>query len=419
MKILKLSPYYFPEQISSSHLTEDLENAYINAGFDIVIHVPTPTRGVSQETFEKYKQIKNEKLHDGHITVHRFRMFREGRNPIQRVVRYIFVNFIQYLKAGKEKEVDIIVAGSTPPTQGLLCSLVKRKLNKKFKRPISFVFVLQDVFPDSLVQAGMSRKGSLIWKIGRKIENYTYTNADVIIVISEDIKRNIMKKGVPESKIEVVRNWIDTHKVHPVSNEDNSLRTELGLKDDAFYVVYAGNLGKAQGVNILVEAAEILRGDSSIKFLIFGNGAEEEIIRKKIHKLRLDNVRLFPLQPPSRISEVYSLGDVCIVTCKKGNGQNAFPSKTVSIMSTGTPIIAAFDKESELCRIVEKENIGLYVEPENPIELVNAIKILHSNRDDAKENGLRGRQFVEQRFSKEICTSKYIEIIQNLVSTVK
>jgi len=412
MKILKLSPYYFPEQISSSHLTEDLENAYINVGFDIVVHAPTPTRGVSQETFEKYKQIKNEKLHDGHITVHRFRMFRERRNPIQRVVRYILVNFIQYLKADKEKEVDIIVAGSTPPTQGLLCSLVKRKLNKKYKRSIPFVFVLQDVFPDSLMQAGMTRKGSLIWKIGRKVENYTYANVDRIIVISKDIRQNIIKKGVPESKITVIRNWIDTQDVKPISKENNSLRVELGLDEDIFYVVYAGNLGKAQGVEVLIDAAAQMKSDKSIRFLIFGNGVEEDALKKKIDALGIDNVKIYPLQPASRVSEVYSLGDVCIVTCKKGYGQNAFPSKVVSIMATATPVIVAFDKESELCQVLEEYQFGLYSEPENATSLSESIQYLKGHREESEKMGRNGRMLVEQQFSKEICTSKYVALMK-------
>jgi len=339
-------------------------------------------------------------------------MFREGRNPIQRVVRYIFVNFIQYLKAGKEKEVDIIVAGSTPPTQGLLCSLVKRKLNKKYKRSIPFVFVLQDVFPDSLVQAGMTRKGSLIWKIGRKVENYTYANVDRIIVISEDIKQSIIKKGVPELKITVIRNWIDTQDVKPISKENNSLRVELGLDEDIFYVVYAGNLGKAQGVEILIDAASQMKSDKSIKFLIFGNGVEEDALKKKIGALGIDNIKIYPLQPASRVSEVYSLGDVCIVTCKKGYGQNAFPSKVVSIMATATPVIVAFDKESELCQVLEKYQFGLYSEPENATSLSESIQYLKGHREESEKMGRNGRMLVERQFSKEICTSKYVALIK-------
>ncbi len=96
---------------------------------------------------------------------------------------------------------------------------------KKF-RHIPIVYNLQDVFPDSLVGTGLAKKGGLLWKIGRVIENFTYRNADKIIVISEDFKRNIMAKGVPEEKIEVIYNWVDENAIVPVKEEDNDLFDE-------------------------------------------------------------------------------------------------------------------------------------------------------------------------------------------------
>lgn len=204
MNILKLPPYYYPEVISSSHLTKDLEEAYSQAGFNNIVFAPTPTRGISDAVYREYKDKTYEEQYDGHIQVHRLPMFREGRNPVGRAIRYFLVHWKQYWKAVKEPDIAIISAGSTPPTQGILCSLVKKKLSRKYKRNVPLVYALQDVFPDSLVNAGMAKKGSLIWKIGRKIEDYTYRNADQIVVISEDIKRNILEKGVPEAKIQLI-----------------------------------------------------------------------------------------------------------------------------------------------------------------------------------------------------------------------
>ena len=406
MKILKLSPYYQPEQISSSHLTDDLERTYINADFEVEIFVPTPTRNISNDQREKYKKIKYEEKYDGKIKIHRFAMFQEGKNPVFRAFRYILCNMIQYWKGIHVKDADILISGSTPPTQGILCSLVKRKLK------IPFIYNLQDVFPDSLVYAGLTKKGSLLWKIGRKIENYTYRHADQIIVISEDIKKNIIEKGVPESKITVIRNWVDTNKVYPIEKKDNRLRKELQLKDDIFYVIYAGNLGKAQGVEILIDAVNQLKDEKNIEFLIFGNGVEEESLRNKISNLKLKNIIIYPLQPESRVAEVYSLGDVCIVSCRKGYGRNAFPSKTVSIMATGTPIIASFDRESELCDLLEEYKTGIYSEPENTDYLVDVIQYLKHHDDEREKMGINGRKLVEKQFSKEMCTEKYVELIE-------
>ena len=134
MKILKLSPYYYPERISSSHLSDDLEEALVKMGNDIEIYAPTPTRGISDEIRRRFKKIKYEELHDGHIKVHRFDMFPEKKNLIIRAFRYILVNCIQYIKASKVKDVDVIYAASTPPTQGVLCGMVKKKIKQNIQR---------------------------------------------------------------------------------------------------------------------------------------------------------------------------------------------------------------------------------------------------------------------------------------------
>lgn len=413
MKVLELSPYYYPEKISSSHLSDDLAETFANAGFEIEVYSPTPTRGITEEVYREYKNKPVEELKNGKIKVYRFKMFREGRNPIVRAARYILVNLIQYSKGKRAKGVDAVYSGSTPPTQGLLCSLVKKKLSKKYKRNVPFVFSLQDVFPDSLVNAGMTSENSLIWKIGRKIEDFTYKNADIIIVISEDIKNNILKKGVPAGKIRVIRNWVDTESVKPVAKSENSLIKELGLNAGTFKTVYAGNLGKAQGIGMLAQAAKLMSGERDTEFVVFGDGAEKETLEREIKENSLDNIKLFPLQPPEKIAQVYSLGDVCVVACKKGTGKGAFPSKTVSVMAAGSPVLAAFDNDSELCKIVKEYGIGEVCEPENAEEFVKALKSLKADRDKLRQMGEKARELALARFSKEQCTALYVEAIND------
>lgn len=409
MKLLKLSPYYAPERISSSHLTEDLEQAYVSAGIEIENYCPTPTRGITAEERERYKTIKYEELHDGKVKIHRFAMFREGRNPIGRALRYVLVNLAQYHKGVRAKDVDVVFGASTPPTQGILCGLVKNRLSKKYGRKVPFIYNLQDVFPDSLVTAGLAKKDGLLWKIGRKIEDRTYRYADKIIVISEDIKQNIMEKGVPEEKIRVISNWINTETVRPVNRYENVLGKELGIDPDRFTVVYAGNLGLLQGVDTLIRAAERLQ-DQPIDFLIFGRGAAEESL--KAQATELQNVKFYPLQPAERVAEVYSLGDVCTVLCNKGAGGSAVPSKTWTIMACSTPIVASFDTHSELARVLDETGAGLCVEPENDEALADTIRLCYEKMNQLDKIGANGRAYVEQNLSAEICTAKYIEVIK-------
>ena len=410
MKLLKLSSYYLPEKISSTHLSQDLEDAYINEGFVTEIYCPTPTRNITKEVREQYKKIKYEELKDGKIIVRRFAMFREGRNPIGRAIRYVLVNFAQYHKGTNAKDVDVIYSGSTPPTQGVLCGLVKKKLSKKYKRNVPYVYNLQDVFPDSLVTTGLTKKGSLLWKIGRKIENYTYKNADKIIVISESMKQNILEKGVPEEKIVVVSNWIDTEATKPVAKEDNRLFEEFNIPKDKFIVLYAGNFGKAQGADVVLETAEKLKDNENIQFVIFGGGQGFEEATKKAETL--DNVIINPLLPQERVPEVYSLGDVALITCKKGVGTSGMPSKTWSIMACNTPIIAAFDTESELAEVIEKANAGVTVEPENADRLADAILEMVNGKAMSFTGG---REYTLENASKDKCTAKYVEVIKSVM----
>jgi glycosyltransferase involved in cell wall biosynthesis len=303
------------------------------------------------------------------------------------------------------RQCDLMFITSTPPIKGAMAGLVK-KINKK---PI--VYNLQDIFPDSLVGTGLAKKDGILWKIGRIIENFTYRNADKIIVISEDFKKNIIDKGVPAEKIEVVYNWVDEKAVCPVAKEDNPLFEEFGLARDRFTVVYAGNLGNAQNIGIVLDGAKQL---PRVQFAVFGSGGLEDEIRKRIAGENLRNVHLLPLQPFERVSQVYSLGDACIVSCKAGLGGSAMPSKTWTIMSCGRPVIANFD-EGELKEIIENNNCGVFSHAGNVQELVSAIKTLQENPDRCKEMGANARQFILDNLTKEVGTKKYVDIIRSVI----
>lgn len=415
MKILKLPPYYFPEQVSSTHLSADLTEGFVSKGWLVENIVPMPCRGISDELRNEYKHKRHEILYDGKVTVNRFPMFKEGRNPVIRALRYFLVNSIQKKRAKNAKGIDLVYGGSTPPIQGLLCGRVARLLSRKYGRKVPFIYNLQDIFPDSLVTTGLARKDSLLYRIGSKIEKKTYQYADKIIVISNSMRKNILDKGVPESKIKVIPNWIDTSKVVPVAKEANALFEEFAIPKEKFIVLYAGNLGAAQGTEVLIEAAERLKEHSEIQFVIFGNGIDFETIQRKIHEEHLNNVFLHALLPQNRVSEVYSLGDVDIITCKKGTGMSSMPSKLWSIMACNTEIIASFDEESDLAEVLRESQGGICVEPQNAAALAEAILSSYQRRKEGNPPQICSREYVEQHASKERCVSEYIALFEECV----
>ena len=408
MKVLELPAYFYPESMSSAHLDDNLRQAIVDAGMEMAIYCPTPTRGITQDVRTEYKKRKLDKMYDGHVTVHRFSLYGEGKNPILRALRYTLACIIQFNRAVFAKDArscDVMFITSTPPIKGAMAGLAK-KFNHK---PI--VYNLQDIFPDSLAGSGLAKKGGFLWKIGRLIENFTYRSADKIIVISEDFKKNIMAKGVPEEKIAVVYNWVDESAIKPVAKEDNPLYEEFGLSREKFTVVYAGNLGNAQNISIILDGAKEL---PDVQFAVFGTGGLENEVRERIEKEGLTNVHLNPLQPYDRVSQVYSLGDACIVSCKEGLGGSAMPSKTWTIMSCGRPVIASFD-EGELKEILEKNNCGVFTHAGDVNEFVDGIKSIAANPIHCAEMGRNARQFIMENLTKEVGTRKYVEVIKSVV----
>lgn len=409
MRIIEFPAYFYPERMSSSHLDDSLRQALADAGIEMGIYCPTPTRNVTPGERKEYKKRKLEKMYGGMATVHRFPLYREGRNPVLRALRYVIACAMQFNRAVFTREArwcDAMFITSTPPIKGAMAGLAK-KLNHK---PI--VYNLQDIFPDSLAGSGLAQKGGLLWKIGRAIEDFTYRNADKIIVISEDFKRNIMAKGVPEEKIEVIYNWVDENAVQPVAKDDNPLFEEFGLSREKSTVVYAGNLGNAQNISIILDAAGLL---PEVQFAVFGTGGMEEEIRRRITAEKLMNVHLNPLQPMERVSQVYSLGDACIVSCKAGLGGSAMPSKTWNIMSCGRPVVASFD-EGELKDILEKNSCGVFTHAGNVQEFVAAVRSLMSDRERCEAMGRNARRFILDNLTKEVGTRKYVEVIQSVVA---
>ncbi len=403
MRILMLKDYFYPEQCAGISLAQDLIKEFCENNHSVEVFTPIPCRGITSDIRIKYRNKKIER--HGNATIHRYWLPYEKSNVLSRALRYFLQNLIQIWK-GLGCSYDVILLGSTPPTMGLVGTILK-----KIKRK-PFVYNLQDIFPDSLVTGNITHKGSVIWKIGSIVEKITYKNADHIIVISESFKQNLLNKGVPEEKITVVSNWIDVDEIHPVKKENNKLYEEFSISRDKFLVVYAGNFGAAQGADIILKVANQLKKYDDIQFVIFGGGAEFEAAKKMVIDYELSNVIIHDLLPSDRVSEVYSLGDIALITCKKGVGKAGMPSKTWSIMACNTPIVASFDTGSELDLIVSAANAGICIEPENPDKLSETI-LEYKEKNNRNMNA--GRQYVINHASKETCVDKYIDILEREV----
>lgn len=412
MKILFLSAYSHPEQAASSYLGSNRNQALVENGFNLVNYTPTPCRGVTPEVRKEYKKRKLDVYHNGHSVVHRFSMYAEGKNPILRALRYTLVcikHFNRGVFAKDARSCDLMFISSTPPIQGAMAALVK----KCRRDHIPFIYNLQDIFPDSLVGTGLAKKDGLLWKIGRAIENFTYRNADKIIVISQDFKRNIMAKGVPEEKIEVIYNWVDEHAVVHIPRNENKLFEKYNLDPNKFYITYCGNIGLTQNMDLLLDVAKELSSEENIHFVLVGEGADKARVVKRVENENINNISFLPFQPYEDISHVFSLGNAGLIISKPGVGENSVPSKTWSIMSAECPVIANFD-ENEIKTILNDNNCGIFTKAGDKEAFKNAILELYNDKEKAVQLGKNGRKFIMENLTREIGTSKYVKVVKEV-----
>lgn len=407
MKVIFPFSYYYPEQCAGIFVVDDLMHRLVEEGDECVIHVPTPTRNVR----DGVKWSRKEVLFDGRMVVNRFRMYKEGKNPIFRAFRYCLCELV-YMHHLLWDDYDVAFIDSTPPIQGLKLPVVR------LFRKCPVVYNAQDLFPDTLSGTGLARRGGLLWKIGSLVARITFNNSDKIICISEDIRRTLVEeKGVSPEKVEVVYNWVDENAVVPVAKNDNPLFEELGISRDKFHVVYAGNLGNAQNINVIIDAAKELESERNIEFLIFGTGGLKNSFVDRVKNYGIDNVRFFPLQPVERVSQVYSIGDVGVVSCKPGLGGAAMPSKMLSIMSAGRAVVASFD-EGELTYILERYKCGLFA-PSGDVEaFADLIMHLAAHPEECKTMGENARQLILKKFTRNYGTQRYADIIHGVIKNI-
>ena len=401
MKVLFPFAYYYPETCAGLYLVENVMAQAAGQGIESLMTVPTPTRNVPSNA--KWERV--ELQHNGKTTIRRFHLYGEGKNPILRALRYLLCEIIQTGNC-LFRCYDVAFIDSTPPIQGLKMPLIKWFRNK----PI--VYNAQDIFPDSLVGTGLTKENSIIWKIGRIVENITYKYSDKIIVISQDFKKNLLAKGVPEDKIVVVYNWVDEEAVKHVDREKNILFDRYGLDRSKFYITYSGNIGLTQNMDMLLEVAKELEAEPEIQFVLIGEGAYKNRVKEIIAERDISNVTLLPFQPYEEISHVFSLGDVGLVISKPGVGENSVPSKTWSILSASRPVLANFD-ENELQTIVNENQCGIFTKAGDKEAFKQAILELYRDKKRCERLGRNGREFILKNLTRAVGTQKYVDVIKS------
>jgi colanic acid biosynthesis glycosyl transferase WcaI len=302
---------------------------------------------------------------------------------------------------------DVVLAMSPPLTLGVAGWLVARR----HRAP--FVFNIQDVFPDVAVELGVITNPTVI-RLAQWLERFCYRRADAVTVLSEDLRDNLSRKVGPThaDRIEVIPNFVDTERIRPIP-QDTAYRSEHDLLGRTV-VMYAGNVGLSQSLDLVLDAARALADRPEVVFVINGGGSALEGLRQRATGLA--NVRFVDFQPEARVPEVLASADIHVVPLKRGLARSSVPSKLYAILAAGRPIVASVDPGTEVANVVERAGAGVAVPPDDGPALLAALGGLLDDPARAAAMGISGRRFVESWASPAAVAAQYEALFGELIA---
>ncbi|HMK08199.1 MAG TPA: glycosyltransferase family 4 protein [Anaerolineales bacterium] len=385
MRVLIIHMRYLPDLTGTGPLVAELAADLARLGEQVTVITSMPHYGRLPSGGRPPRQA----VEDG-VRVIRTPAFPYASGTVAgRALDYVLCALASAYDGRRSPKADVVLAVAPPLTAGLSAWVAARGA--------PLVFNAQDIWPDGLVSMGKLR-GALPIRAAHALERLTYGSAQKVTVLSDGMKNNLVAKGLPPSKVAVIPNWVDLEVVRPM-DKGTALRRELGL-EGSFIVLFAGNLGFAAGLETVVTAAECLRHEPNLAFLIVGEGSAKAGLMAHAQALGLSHLRFVTTQPSRRLAEVLATADISLVPLRRGMGALSVPSKAMAIMASARPVLAAVPPDSEVRRVVEEAQAGRCVAPEDPGAMAAEILRMRGEPERLQSFGANGRRYAEEHFGR-------------------
>jgi colanic acid biosynthesis glycosyl transferase WcaI len=411
VRILVLCPHFDPDLAPTGVVMSAIVEGLAACGHELHVVTALPWyRHHSVEPAWRGRLARHETTSWGRITrVHPFPT--DKRNLRARAFGFAgFVGLASVYAALSRHRPDVVLAMSPPLPIGLAGLAVSRV------RRAPLVFNIQDVFPDVAVELGLLTDPRVI-RAAAWAERFSYAHSAAVTVLSDDLKDNVeaklrtCRKPSP-ARVVVIPNFVDTQRITP-GQRDNAYRREHGLTGKTV-VMYAGNVGLSQSLELLIHAAHELRTSTDVAFVVNGGGTALQWLQDAARDL--PNIVFVPYQPIERLPEVLSAADVHVVPLKRGLAKASVPSKLYSILAAGRPIVASVDAGTEVDRVIARSGAGIAVAPDDPAAFTAALGALLSDPDGRAAMGAAGRRFVEGWASPAAVAAHYDGLLRSVLA---
>jgi glycosyltransferase involved in cell wall biosynthesis len=394
-----VSEIFYPSEASTGYILTNLAQGLVSE-YNVGV-LTSEDEKLKGRGFEIYNGIK----------IYRCFSTKFNKNNLfLRLINAISFNFSVSVKAlQKFDKSDLVLAVTNPPVLPYFVLFIARLKKAKF------IIVVHDVYPDLTAALGLLKRTSLIFKIWTYLNSIIFSKSSLIFVLSEDMKHLICKRFGSynlEKKIHVVPNWAEIDIIKPDIKQNNNLVKNLGL-ENKFIIQYAGNFGRPNDIETIIEASKMLKGYDDIVFLFAGDGAKKRWVEEQQKKWKLRNLILLGSYSRKDQQQILNASDISLIALIGGMGGISMPSRFYNILASGRPVIAIVDGDTEVASLIKKEGIGWVVSPGNHNTLVKAILEAQADHFLLKK-GQKARLLAERNYSFDRIKSLYRRALNDI-----
>ena len=403
MKIFIHTMYYLPDFGSAPVLMDELARALAAAGHEVEVVTTLPrTRGAA------FRGLFYSRRVEGGVVVKRM-WTNSSAHPLARLLAWNIYTAGALLNLLAVRRGDVLFL-RTPPLQLGVPAFFAKAL-----RGARVVVNVQDIHPDLAIESGILTNPAAI-RFAKALEKWVYGLADTIAVISDGFARNLRAKGVPDGKLAVLPNWVDTDVLAP-GPKDNPVSRRLGL-DGKFVVMYSGtiSISSNRALERALEAAALLAGDREVVFVLVGEGSKKDSLVAKASALGLANAVFLPFVPYAELASLLAASDVLLVPLDRDKSDLSVPSKLYTFMAAGRPILGLASPDSEVAVLLRENDCGLAVAPDDPAAIASAVRALKDSPERRRALGGRARDLAVRRFAKDTVLRSYDALLRSVVS---
>jgi glycosyltransferase involved in cell wall biosynthesis len=409
MRILILTQYYPPEVGAPQNRLSDLAERLTKFGHSVTILTALPNYPIG-EVFPEYRGMRiADQCTNGIRVIRTWIYATKQKSFLKRLFNYFSFTLFSFLiglwKLGRQ---DILIVESPPLFLGLSGFLLSKAKRAKL------VFNVSDLWPESAAAMGILRSRTLI-NLSKWLEAFVYQHSSLITGQTQGIVDNVRSR-FPEKRVELVTNGVRTERFIPCTlKEKEIIKKKLGISKK-FIAGYAGLHGLAQGLETVIQAAQLLTEHTEIFLIFIGDGPEKNQLMRLANEAKLQNLCFYPSYPASQVPEILAAFDLAIIPLKRFDlFKGALPSKMFEAMAAGVPVLVSIEGEART--LVEKARAGICIEPENPKAMAEAILELYSKPRYRHDLGENGRRYVLCHFNRLHIAKRFEQLLIDIHRT--